>query len=88
VIQYELSAAEEDAMDPGVTEEMNDRARAAMLVRTMVEGDTIRKAWLEFCDECQSVTAAQFIDGLREIGHDWWEAAVQQQWDDLYEACQ
>jgi hypothetical protein len=85
--EYQLSAAEENAVDPGVTEQMNDRARAALLQQCRTDdGNKIRTGWLEFNEECQAVTAEQFVDGLKQIGQEWWEEAVQEQWAELYEA--
>jgi hypothetical protein len=82
-----LSAAEENAMDPGVSEEMNDRARAAMIeMCNTADGNYVRTGWLEFCDECRTCTAEEFIDGLRAVGQEWWEEAVREQWNELYEA--
>lgn len=82
----ELSAAEENAMDPGVTEQMEDRAFAALVAQCHAEEGKVRRGWLEFCEECREVTAEQFIDGLRAVGQEWWEEAVQEQWAELYEA--
>lgn len=87
--EYQLSSREEDAFDPYVSEEMNDRARAALIEQcNTADGNKVRAGWLDFCETCLTVTAEQFIGGLEEVGQEWWEEAVQQQWDDLYEATQ
>jgi len=85
--EHQLSSRDEDAFDPAVSEEMNDRARAALLEQCRTDdGNKIRTGWLEFNEECQAVTAEQFVDGLRAVGQEWWEEAVQEQWAELYEA--
>jgi hypothetical protein len=67
--------------------EMADRARTAMIA-ACAEPSALRTAWLEFCEECKEVSATEFVDGLKAIGHDWWEMALAEQWDDFAEACQ
>ena len=84
--EYQLSSRDEDAHDPAVSEEMNDRAFAALVAQCHAEEGKVRRGWLEFCYECREVTAEQFIDGLRAVGQEWWEEAVQEQWAELYEA--
>jgi hypothetical protein len=87
--EYNLSADEENAMDPGVTEQMKDRAFAAMVeMCNTADGNYVRTGWLEFCDECRECTAKEFVSSLREVGQEWWEEAVQEQWAALYEATQ
>jgi hypothetical protein len=84
---YEPSAFDTGRDEAAYGEEMKDRARAAMIA-ACAEPGKLRSAWLEFCDECKEVSATEFVDGLKEIGHEWWEDAVTEQWDDFAEACQ
>ena len=82
--QADESRAEQEAMYGA---EMRDRARKELIERCAVPGE-IRSEWLNFCDECREVTAEDFIRGLEDIGHDWFERAVAEQWENFAGAMQ
>jgi len=82
---YECSAAEEDAMDAGVTEQMHDRARDELLAEIAEPGE-LRSEWISFCEECPPVTVEQYVKDMEKLGLPRWEQAVAEQWEMLMEA--
>jgi hypothetical protein len=86
-VSYELSAAQEDEMDPAYEEEMRDRARKSLIEQCAIDGE-IRNDYLQFCRECRVISIADYVKDLEQTGHDWWQLEVQAMWDELDEAAQ